>query len=62
MDYKMMITERADEIAYDEYDVETFYNLPADIRDEVYRRAMDDTWDHLVDTADNLRKAQKEGL
>ncbi len=62
MDFKMMITERADEIAYNEYDVESFYDLPADIRDAVYKQAMNNTWDYLVDTADNLRKAQKENL
>ena len=55
MDYKYMMSERADEIACDEYGME-FYDLSVDIQDKVFARAVDDITDRLAGEADRSRE------
>jgi hypothetical protein len=43
-DYKDRIQERAEEIAYGEHD-EWFYDLPEQLRDEIYTRAMNEVYE-----------------
>lgn len=51
MDYKYMMSERADEIVYDRYNME-FYDLPVDVQDEVFEEAASDTWESFLSLAE----------
>ena len=55
MDYKYMMTERADEIAYDRYGME-FYDLPVDIQDKIFEEAIGDINESLLSLADGLER------
>ena len=53
MDYKYMMVERADEIAYDRYGME-FYDLSVDVQDKVFEEAIDDINETFLSLADRL--------
>lgn len=55
MDYKYMMSERADEIAYDRYGME-FYDLPVDTQDKIFEEAIDDVNESLLSLADGLER------
>ena len=55
MDYKYMMTERADEIAYNRYGME-FYDLPVDVQDKVFEEAINDVNESLLGLADGLER------
>ena len=57
-DYKMMIQERADELAYDLYEKD-FYDLSIEDRDRVYEQAMDLTNDTLIGWGDTHREGER---
>ena len=61
MDLKEMYMERAEDIAFEKYEKE-FHYLTKDQQSEVWLMAERDVVDGMADYADNLRKAQKEGL
>ena len=61
MDYKMLVSERADEIAYGKFNKE-FYELSLEDQDRIFERALKDTQDFVADFADILRDQKREAL
>jgi len=58
---KELYASKADYLAMAFYNKE-FHDLPQNIQDAIYDKAIRDINDRWDDEADNLRKASKEGL